>query len=198
MSPMRTSALLLLAVACHAEVDMPRGLYRGTLEKVDGTAAQGRIIAKSVNGETSSCAYDSRTYMEADGELTTALRLRIGDPLVIVADYRAGTRTCYARTLHVVPPKPAVRRAVPVVHRPALVRFRGDRTVAGRVVELDPQRVTIRTKDEGDVIFNLRPDTAYLGEGAVAVNHYVSIRAGRNLQGTLEAFQISWAELLRE
>ncbi len=177
---------------------MPRGLFRGTLERIDGNALQGRLIARSADGTESSCAYDFKTYMEADREKTSATRLRVGDPIVVVADYRVGTRTCYARTLHVVPPpSPPSRRAVPVVHRAPVIRLHGDREVSGRVTELDPAGVTVRTKDDGDVRLALRPDTAYLGDGALSVNLYVSIRAGRNLQGILEAYQVSWAELLR-
>jgi len=202
MSPMRCTFFTICALVSSlavAEIDMPRGLYRGTLEKVDGSAAQGRVIARAANGEVSSCAYDSRTYMEADGERTSPLRLRIGDPLVIVADYRVGTGTCYTRTLHVAPsPKPNSHRAVAVVHKPAAIRVRGDRTISGRVVEVTPNQVMVRTRDDGDVALNLRPDTSYLGEGSLSVNLHVSIRAGRNLQGGLEAYQVSWAELLRE
>ena len=169
---------------------MPRGFFRGRLESVE----IGRIVARGANGLAVACAFDSRTYMEAEAERVAPARLRSGDPITVVADYRPGTRTCYARSLHVVAlPTASPRRSQLVVHHP-VARIRGDRTISGRVVRLDHSGFTLRTSGV-DVAFTLLPDTSYLGEGDLAVNRHVSVRAGRNSAGGLEAYQVIWADL---
>ena len=78
---------------------------------------------------------------------------------------------------------------------------RGDRTVSGVVIRCDARSVTLRTRD-GEQTLLLRKDTRYLGDGAqqdagaLAVNTRVFVRAGRNLEGGVEAYQVMWGEIL--
>ena len=183
---------LFYCLTLAAEVDMPRGFFRGQLESVES----GRIVARGADGFTVSCAFDSRTYMEADSERVAPARLRVGDPITVVADYRPGTRTCYARSLHVVAvPSINPRRTQRVAFHPSVVRVRGDRTIVGRVVQLDHRDFTLRTSDL-DIRLARLQDTVYLGAGELTVNRRVSVRAGRNSAGGLDAYQVIWADML--
>ena len=192
---MRSLAFFALCTVLSA-TEMERGLFRGTLEAVEGTASQGILTARAANGNLATCAYDGRSYIEREKERATALRLDLGETIEVVADHRPGTRTCYARTVHVIPPAPASpRRAQQVARRRQVLLLQGDRTIAGLVTHLEGREVTLRTRD-GEVTLVLRPDTRYLGDGPLSVNRRVSVSAGRSLSGQLEAYQVTWGEIL--
>jgi hypothetical protein len=60
----------------------------------------------------------------------------------------------------------------------------------------------LRTRLDGDTQVLLRPDTRYLEAGAVVdsgalkPNTRVFVRAGRNLDGEVEAYQVIWGGIL--
>jgi len=68
------------------------------------------------------------------------------------------------------------------------------------IVRRDSRTITLRTRD-GEQTLLLRKDTRYLGDGAqqdaaaVLVNTRVFVRAGRNLEGGVEAYQVMWGEI---
>src|SRR4029077_286182 len=104
----------------------------------------------------------------------------------------------YIRMLQVVPPAPPPGRAKPVAApRPTFDLPRGDRTASGVIVRRDSRSMTLRTRD-GEQTLLLRRDTRYIGDGAqqdaaaMAVNIRVFVRAGQNLDGGIEAFQVMW------
>jgi hypothetical protein len=84
--------------------------------------------------------------------------------------------------------------------RPAFDLPRGDRTVSGVIVRRDARSITLRTRN-GEQTLLLRKDTRYLGDGtpqdatAALVNTRVFVRAGRNLEGGVEAYQVMWGEI---
>jgi hypothetical protein len=186
---------------------MPSGLFRGHFESSEGTATSGQITARAADGSTYFCGYDSRSYFEMDKERVVtaklAAKLMPGDPVMIVADRRPGSRACYTRILHVLPPTPAPRRAsaAPVKPKYEIQPMRGDRTFSGIVLRLEAGRVTLRTRD-GEETLTVRQDTRFLDGGsrstasALPVNAHVFIRAGQNLHGDLEAYQIMWGDIL--
>jgi len=77
---------------------------------------------------------------------------------------------------------------------------RGDRTISGVIIRRDARAITLRTHD-GEQTLLLRRDTRYLGDGAqqdaasALVNTRVFVRAGPNLDGRLEAYQVMWGEI---
>jgi hypothetical protein len=84
--------------------------------------------------------------------------------------------------------------------RPSFERPRGDRTVSGVIIGNNGRSIRIRTR-EGEQTLLLRKDTRYLGDGApqdaaaLTVNTRVFVRAGRNLEGGIEAYQVAWGEI---
>lgn len=120
-----------------------------------------------------------------------------------------GTGIRYARTVHVVePPRPA---------RPTLSASRarsyrspleqmiptGNLTFSGVLHRVSAERVVLRTRDGADRTILLRQDTRFLDGGEIAdvrnlePNMRVFIRAGRDLYGEVEAFQIVRGAILQ-
>lgn len=180
------------------------GILRGPMVSRDASILRMELP----DGQLAECGFDIKTWMERDGQRIEAAALAVGDRLEIVADHRP--TGCYARTLHVLD--------VPVQHpgagrRPSMKREyssptdryapRGDMTMTGLVVELTEQWLTIRTRTEGQKRFLLRHDTRYVGEGmrtvrdALARSTRVFVRAGRNFEGVVEAYQVIWGDILK-
>jgi hypothetical protein len=103
--------------------------------------------------------------------------------------------------LQVIPPGPAPGRVNAVATRPAMQLPRGDRTVSGVIIRRDARSMTLRTHD-GEQTLLLRKDTRYFGDGAqqdaaaALVNTRVFVRAGPNLDGGIEAYQVMWGEIV--
>jgi len=80
---------------------------------------------------------------------------------------------------------------------------RGNLTFAGVVLRVTPETVTVRTRHNGVQTFVLRKDTFYLGDGLqlelsnLKKNTCVFIRAGKNFEEDLEAYQIVWGSIVR-
>lgn len=182
--------------------DMAKGLFRGSMVSWEGSLTKGVLLARNSAGTVEGCGYDSLSYLELSRRRITIAKLEPGDPLEILADHKPGSRDCYIRMLQVVPPGPPAGRATvsPALTRPAFERPRGDRTVSGVVIQSSPKSITLRTR-EGEQTLLLRKDTRYLADGApqdaagLTINTRVFVRAGRNLEGGLEAYQVVWGEI---
>ena len=80
---------------------------------------------------------------------------------------------------------------------------RGDITVTGLVTNMSGQWLTLRTRSEGIQRFLLRHDTRYVGEGlrvdreSLHAGTRVFVRAGRNFEGVVEAYQVIWGEIMK-
>jgi len=182
--------------------DMAKGLFRGSMVSWEGSLTKGVLLARNSAGTLEGCGYDSLSYLELSRNRITVAKLEPGDPLEILTDHKPGSRDCYIRMLQVIPPGPPPSRATvrPVVTRPAFERPRGDRTVSGVILSNNGRSIRIRTR-EGEQTLLLRKDTRYLADGApqeaaaLTVNTRVFVRAGRNLEGGVEAYQVVWGEI---
>lgn len=198
---MRSLALLASAVAIHAQSPMPAGVVRGNLAAV----APGELIIRSA-GALRSCRFDERTYFERGYHRIDARGLAAGDPIEVVADRSPGAPDCYARTVQVVMAHPLL--STPGVRPPLRIgpspteafAPRGDFTFGGLVASRAAGRLTVKTR-AGEIHVRLRPDTRYLGNGLsvdsvdLRVNTHVFVRAGRDLDGFLEAYQVIWGRM---
>jgi hypothetical protein len=121
--------------------------------------------------------------------------------LEIITDHKPGSRDCYIRMLQVIPPGPRPGRANTVAKRPAFDLPRGDRTISGVIIRRDAGSITLRTRT-GEQTLVLRKDTRFLADGAqqdsgaLAVNTRVFVRAGRSLDGSVQAYQVMWGEIV--
>jgi len=179
-------------------------VLRGPLTSIDAAMIRLEVAV----GQIAECKFDIRTSMERDGQRIEVAALAVGDRLEIVADQRP--TGCYARTLHVldVPSQNPIAGRRPSMKREyssPTDRYapRGDMTATGLVLDLSEQWLTIRTRTEGNKQFLLRHDTRYVGEGlrtareTLARSTRVFVRAGRNFEGVVEAYQVIWGDIMK-
>ena len=194
-------AILLAVAPLCAPADMPKGLFRGKMVSWEGSPAKGILLARNGAGAVEGCGYDSLSILELSRQRVSVAKLEPGDPVEIITDHKPGSRDCYIRMLQVIPPGPPPGRANAVARRPAIEPPHGDRTVSGVVIRRDARSITLRTYD-GERTLLLRTDTRYLGDGAqqdaaaLVVNTRVFVRAGQNLEGGIEAYQVMWGEIV--
>jgi hypothetical protein len=193
-------APLSIAQLSIAQESMPRGIVRGTLVSWEGSAAAGALTVRSADGVVYGCSYDRHTYFERNHWLAGVSSLAAGDPVEVVADRRPGSIACYVRMLLVIVETPPRRRLA--IGRPAeSFQPHGNLSFAGVVLRRDLGTLTLKTRT-GERTLLLRSDTRYLGEGvrvdpaSLSVNMHVFVRAGRNLDGDVEAYQVVWGEIL--
>jgi len=198
----RMVATALLAAPLCAPADMPKGLFHGQMVSWEGSPTKGVLLARTAGGIVEGCGYDALSILELSRQRVTVAKLEAGDPLEIITDHKPGSRDCYIRMLEVVPPAPpATRVAAVVAKRPAFDLPHGDRTVSGVIIRRDARSITLRTHD-GEQTLLLRKDTRYLGNGAqqdaaaALVNTRVFVRAGPNVYGGIEAYQVMWGDIV--
>jgi hypothetical protein len=201
-----TPALFLMSVASNAQTAMMPGVVRGKLVSWSGSIRAGEIQVINSEG-VCSCQFDGRTYFEREHQTIAVRGLEPGDPLEVVADRKPGSTACYARTVHVVSGHaqlyvPGVRPPLRMSPSPTeAFAPRGDFAFGGRVVRGDSRNLTVMTRT-GEIHLVLRPDTHYLGGGlsldrwSLVVNTHVFVRAGRDVDGFLEAYRIVWGAML--
>jgi hypothetical protein len=177
-------------------------MFHGQMVSWEGSPTKGVLLARSTAGIVEGCGYDALSILELSRQRVTVAKLEAGDPLEIITDHKPGSRDCYIRMLQVVPPPlPPTRVAAAEATRRTFDLPHGDRTISGVVIRCDTRSITLRTR-EGEQTLLLRKDTRYLGDGAqqdaaaVLVNTRVFVRAGPNLYGGIEAYQVMWGEIV--
>jgi hypothetical protein len=199
--------------------EIPPGVFRGALLSRQGGDQAGDLILRArgagaqIDEDTALiCHYDAHTYVARDRHRIAVSSLNAGEPLEILANRKPGSQACYASIVQVIDPE-AERVAERAAERarefqkqnPGARGFfftpRGDRTFSGLVVRLTARALTLRTR-AGEAILALRPDTRYWDDGLGAtradlrVNTHVFVRAGKSLDGVVEAYQVMWGEIL--
>ena len=192
-----------------APTEMPAGLYRGSFVAWSGSPTSGNLTIRTSQSTDLFCGFDSHTYMERDHRRVSVSSLNVGEKIEILADHKPGSSTCYARTAAVidaVSERVAAERARQAKSQLTSARTlfftpTGDRTLSGIVIKLNSRALTLKTR-QGETTLALRPDTRYLDDGVrtnpadLRVNTHVFIRAGKTIEGALEAYQIIWGEIL--
>jgi hypothetical protein len=192
--------------------EMPSGIFRGALIGWQGVAAGDLTIRTNTPGTPTDlvCHYDSHSYIARDRHRIAVSSLKTGEALEILADRRLGSNSCYARMVQVIDLEAERLAAERARHfheqstglRSVFFTPRGDRTLAGIVVRLTSRLLILRT-NRGETTLALRPDTRYLGDGIRAdpadlrVNTHVFVRAGKTIEGVVEAYQVMWGEILK-
>jgi hypothetical protein len=196
-----SAVFLLISIPILAGEMMPVGMIRGRLLTWQG----GSLSVRGADGAVYDCSYDNHTLFQRNHWPIQAADLQGGEPVEVLSDRKPGTHACYARVLSVTtvaPPHDARRaRNAAGASRTDAWMPRGHLTFSGLVVQQDGEQVTLKTR-EGLQTLRLRSDTRYSADGVrlqqpePLLNRHVFIRAGRNLQGALEAYQVMWGEIL--
>ena len=208
--------LTVLALVSSAAVQAPaqepafNGVARGVLLESDAPAATGEFsIRMQGTNQVYRFSFDSKTYVEREQNRIAMSGLHKGDSVEVVSDRDATIGVHYARTVHVVETRSAPR--APMSNgRSRLYRSpvefivpRGNLTYSGLIAKLNADRLVLRTRLDGEKMIVLRRDTRYLDSGSIVEasdlqpNTRVFIRAGRNLDDEIEAYQIIWGEILK-
>ena len=201
---MRFFRMIAIAVAIAplcAPADMPKGLFHGHMVSWEGSPAKGVLLARNNAGVVQGCGYDSLSISGAFPPARHRGETRAGRspgdhhrPQARLAGllhpHAAGDSAGSSSQ-----PREACGRHAPDFDLP-----HGDRTVSGVIIRRDARSITLRTRD-GEQTLLLRKDTRYLGDGAqqdaaaALVNTRVFVRAGPNLDGDIEAYQVMWGEI---
>jgi hypothetical protein len=194
------SALVLCAAPLFSQQLMPVGFVRGSLISWQGSTALGNLTVQRADGAVYDCSYDAHTLFQRDQWPIHVADLNAGEAVEVLSDRRS--LACYARMLSVVHRMPEPEGWRPrTVERPREgFQPRGNLSFGGVVVDSPGGAITIKTR-AGERTLLLRPDTRFSGDGVrleapvSLLNKHVFIRAGRDKDGALEAYQIVWGEI---
>ncbi len=198
------AGLLLAGAAVWGQEVAPTGILKGEVIERDDSAS-GDLAIRVADNRVFRLHFDAGTYAEREGKRITVGQLHTGETVEIVSDQGANPNERYARRVRVVDATPApVLRRSRRLYRSNLYEDifpRGNLTFSGTVAELSAESLVIRTRGNGPMRFLLRDDTRYMSNGGTAVpadlsiNTRVFVRAGKNLDGDLEAYQIVWGHI---
>jgi hypothetical protein len=192
-----------LALVAAAMASAQPALVRGVLLERDTQDPAGQFSIRATDNQVYRYQYDRKTYVEREDQLIDVRRLQPGEKVEVVSDIVPGSLIRYARTVHVVadaPPRRARRPRSRIEEEPLFPRT-GDLTYSGVVFRLTAERLILHTRD-GEQSLNLRKDTRYFENGATVdantlkPNVRVFVRAGKDLYGQVEAYQVIWGKIL--
>jgi hypothetical protein len=199
--------LFFLAIPLAAQ-QAPLGLVHGTLLECEAHQGSGELSIRTAGDQVFRFIFDDKTYFEREQEHVAPSRLQKGDWVEIVSDKWPGSALRYARTVHVTDPSEPVHARRPLFHPHADLGSldplfpRGDLTFSGVVERLNAERLILHGRSGDDQVILLRQDTRYLSGGsqvdatALKPRTRVYIRAGKNLDNQVEAYQVVWGEIL--
>jgi hypothetical protein len=213
LSSAALAVILMAGVMTHASAQQPAftGVVRGVVLECDTSITRGEFSVRTPGtNQVYRFTFDSRTYVERESRRVTMNAVQKGDSIEIVADRDESEPVHYARTVHVIEVRPAPSRRPMSAGRSRLYRSptelflpRGNLTYAGVIAKLTPERMVVRTRQAGEKIIVLRRDTRYMESGSIVEaadlkpNTRVFVRAGKNLDDEIEAYQIIWGEILK-
>jgi hypothetical protein len=202
-------AVLLLPI--YAQEPTP-GLLRGEILAWTGNTEAGEIVVRTEGYAVFQCSFDRRSYFERDNENIAAGEMLRGDAVEIATDRRLGTGILYARVIHILAsrrprPQPATVRArfrIPALASSSLDSFapRGNLTLAGVVLQVRADVLVLELRSREHKTIRLGANTRYFTAGQIAtredlsVNTRVFIRAAKNLEDEIEAYQIIWGDIV--
>jgi hypothetical protein len=201
-------ALLLLGALTAAAATPPAALVRGVLLECDAKAP-GEFSIRAADNQVLRYRFDGKTYVERENQMIDMQRLAPGEKLEVLSDSVPDSLLRYARTVHVVEAPPPERplslgryRAVRRSPDYELPLRTGNLTYSGVVFRITPDRISLHLRDGSEQSINVHKDTRYLQNGEVVEagslkpNMRVFVRAGKNVYGEVEAYQVIWGRIL--
>ena len=204
---MRLWPVFVLASGVLAQQEVaPIGIVRGVLIECDGA----RLALRTPDGHTYGFVIDRKTFIERDNFRISCSKLDKAEPLEIVSDRSTEPGMAYARLITVVNPEARSRRRALMAVRPPLehedptlsIAPRGSLTFTGVVLRMDDDGMVLRTRVDGEKWILVRRDTRFREDGvrvepsSLRSTTRVFVRAGTNLDGEIEAYEIVWGEIL--
>jgi len=196
----------ILVVGLMAEELAPIGIVRGVLVQCDAT----HLTVNDEDNRALRFVTDGRTFIERDHQRVSCAKLREGDRMEIVSDRSSEPGARYARMVSIVGADARPRRRTliaaraPITHESPTARFapRGSMIFTGVVLRLESTGLVLRTRVDGEKWILVRRDTLFREEGlqvestSLLAGARVFVRAGRNLDGQVEAYEVVWGDIL--
>jgi hypothetical protein len=212
----RLPGVLLVSALISAAQIPPQNaaLLRGVLLERDAQADGGEFSLRAAGNQVVRYRFDAKTSVEREERLIDVPRLRPGEKVEVLSDPLSGSLLRYARTVHVIDPAPPPRAAArpgsrldPVLTAglrpfPEPLFPRGDMTFSGVVSRLSDGRLVLRTRNAGEQTILLRQNTRFVADGETVAagdlktNMRVFVRAGKDVFGHVEAYQVVWGGIL--
>ncbi len=179
-------------------------LLRGVLLERDAH----EFSVRTADSEVFRFTFDSKTYVEREGQMTDMARLSPGERVEVLSENAPGAAIRHALTIHVAPSSAPPRR-VSAARLRAYTGFTDDGippgaiSFSGVISRVSSGRLMLHTRDKGDQTILLRATTRYIAngeaaaEGALRPNMVVYVRAGKTLYDEIEAYQVVWGRILR-
>jgi len=185
----------------------PIGIVRGALVECDSA----HLTVSAEENHIFRFLTDARTFIERDHLRIYCDKLSKGERLEVVSDRSPDPGVRYARLISVVNPgtRSARRRALMAIRAPVpyddptvTIAPRGSLTFTGVVLSLNADGLVLRTRVDGEKWILVRRDTRFRADGlqvepaSLRSSTRVFVRAGRNLDGEIEAYEVVWGEIL--
>lgn len=177
--------------------EVPVGVVSGYLSAVTKTS----FVVKTPAGKQYRCTYDYRTWFEHTKVRVTASAFQPTDLVEILADRRfIEGAPCYARTVRLSDPLPKESGRMRIAYRATTEHIipRGEFSWSGIIASIKDGEIRLRTRNQGYKTLVLRTDTRFLQDGGLSsldrlqTNQHIFVRAGRNVEGLTEVYQIIW------
>jgi hypothetical protein len=181
---------------------------RGVFLEGDSRVEAGEFCVRGPGNEVFRYRFDAMTHVERGGLATTISLLRPGEPVEVVSTPIPDSPLRYAGSVLATDPLPAPRIAprprTRAIGAPIEPQFqRGELTFSGVVAFLADERLILHTRNSGEQTILLRKDTRFLASGNIVqgsdlkANMRVFVRAGKDLFGRTEAYQVMWGGFLQ-
>lgn len=198
---------IFLAFGLMAQETAPIGIVRGVLVECDST----QLTVRTTTNHVFRFVIDRKTFIERDNFRVDCSKLDKGEALEIVSDRSADPAVRYARLISVVNPElrsrrrmlRSIRAPIPYEDPTLSIAPRGSLTFTGVVLRVDGDGLVLRTRVDGEKWILVRQDTRYREDGlqvessSLHSSTRVFVRAGTNLDGEVEAYEVVWGEILR-
>lgn len=168
----------------------------------DALSDRGEFSIRAAGDQVVRYRFDAKTYVERQQKMIDVPRLRPGDQVEVLSDLLGNSPVRYARTIHVIDltppprtrpnPRSAITDAAP----------KGDLTFSGLVARVNDRTLVLRTRDAAEQTILIRRDTRFLSDGepvaatGLKPNMRVFVRAGNDVDGHVEAYQVVWGKIL--
>ena len=181
---------------------------RGAFLEGDVRVEAGEFSVRVPGNEVLRYRFDAKTRVTRGGLATTISLLRSGEPVEVESSLIPESPLRYASSVLASDPLPTPRIAsrprTRALGSPIEPLFqRGELTFSGVVSYLADGRLILHTKNLGEQTILLRQDTRFLASGDIVgssdlkANMRVFVRAGKDLFGHTEAYQVMWGGFLQ-
>ena len=151
--------------------------------------------------------YDPKTSVDREQKKVGPSALQPGDRVEVDSSALPDSPLRYAQSVLVTGAAEPIHysRTRPAPYRPEEERAllsRGNLQLAGVVARIEDGQLVIRTREKGEQSFRMRSDTRYLETGArvgpedLKPDMRVYVRAGRDIFGSAEVYEVAWGQIL--